>query len=228
MKKIILILLLLMNNNICLISQSEIKLTAAATHTFSLCDVGVVGWNNYFENQYMGTNLSIGGELATKKGNVSCSAIYQYGGGWYNKLYEFDYHMLGGGVKYRLLNDNKIVSPLFGMMLLTEIASDYRGKYLLYYRPVDYFSSLYDTRYYVSTPILGNITIGCDFRLTRGLHINIGFGYGYRFIKTRYDKWAFIESEMSMKKYSVEENKQFHFLDVQVGLSYSFPLKKKE
>lgn len=147
MKTIILLLssLFLFGN---VFSQKEIKLTAAVSQRIAVDDLfGFVDFNDYQDNFYLGTDFSFGGEFATSGGSIGCTAVYNYGGGLYATPYEFDYHMLGLGLNYRVFNDSKIVSPLIGFVLLTEVKSNYKGKYLEYYRPVDFMSSLQDVRY---------------------------------------------------------------------------------
>lgn len=220
MKKFQFILALCLSNFA--FSQSKMYLTVSASQSVSLDDIWFTKWNRYFENQFIGTNISIGGKILTKKGSIFSSLEYQYGGGWYTKFYEFDYHLLGVSLEYRFFNEQKAISPIFGTMFLTEIASNYKGKYLLDYRPTDYISKTIDTRFYKSTPLVGNINLGADFRIIKNLNLDLNIGYGFRVIKTQYGFYKGLEF------YKTDNNRLAHFIDIQLKMRYTIPMKNHD
>src|SRR5690625_6250357 len=69
--------------------------------------------------------------------SISILGAYAYGGVFnYNSLfnhhknfaaYQLDYHLIGGGIKLRMRNTEKLYSPTLKFTFLTEITSKYRG-----------------------------------------------------------------------------------------------------
>ena len=216
---------------------------------------------------YTETNLSIGVALAVGHGTFSIFGLYQFGGNWKNKeilSYGMNYHLLGGGFKYRILKESKIYSPTIQLSASTEVHSSYRGKYLrthphlidYHFTPSNSYSTKYTssggqpsypsynfTYYYVSTPLVANILIGHEFRLTEGLFFNLGLGYSIRAVKVRNKSWSVKSEEppsdiskpnsLKYDSYSFEgiilkDIAWMHIIDLNVGLNYTFPLKKKK
>ena len=93
---------------------------------------------NYF-SKYAGINLSPGINLETPKGSVVFSGVYQFGGYWEfeSKPFELNYHMLGGKIKYRILNHEKRFSPTIELSALTEVRTIYRNKLIGNLGPID-------------------------------------------------------------------------------------------
>ena len=87
---------------------------------------------------------------------------------------------------------------------------------------IDYYNSYF----YHSTPLATNLLGGIDIRLAQNLSVNIAAGYAFRIMKVKYAEWQ--ENEDVYKKLETipTENVFSHFLDVQLGVSYAFPLKK--
>lgn len=192
---------------------------------------------------YNGTDLGLGIQRNTSKGNFGGLLIYRFGGSLVSnglKPYIMNNHLLGGELNYHVLNESKKISPMLGLTLLTEVASNYGGKYIRNYGPHNHprpnwnnynnSISYYDSDYYASTPFVGNIVLGCDFQLIKGLNFNMALGYGVRIMKIRYKKWDADQSEPAgdlSDKYSLKEGKLLHCIDLQIGFNYAFPFKKK-
>lgn len=205
---------------------------------------------------YTETDLSIGINLPLKVGNISFFVQYEYGGNWKTtdnnmqevSMYTLDYHLIGGGIKYRILNQSKFYSPTIHISALTEIASNYRGGYL---KSRGYFPNEREysfepnntvqiggdspnkkyTYYYVSTPFLGSVLIGNEFRVLEGLFVNLGIGMSMRATKVRYKEWYSSEPEPSpnlSKTHSFDNVNWFKTFDLNLGINYTFPFKSKK
>lgn len=131
-----------------------------------------------------------------KIGVISLFGSYQRGGNFRKAdipLYQMNYHLLGGGLKYRALNPTKIYSPTISLSALTEVAPNYGGKMLglkhsgSNFDAFDFFPSnssgkiyssenyhtqdvidqyVYD---YISTPLMDVVFIGNEFKLMNSL-----------------------------------------------------------
>ncbi|HTO38493.1 MAG TPA: hypothetical protein VL021_08725 [Brumimicrobium sp.] len=154
-------------------------------------------------------------------------------------------HFSGLSLKYTFNNkdrDRKI-KPFIFLSTLTEITSNYKKGYLLdnefipknessatYYYPSipggEYTVDYYYSNFYHSTPLASSLLGGIDIKLNQNLSLNIAAGYAFRVMKVKYAEWK--ENEDVYKKLETipTENVFSHFLDVQLGLSYAFPLKK--
>lgn len=201
------------------------------------------------------TNVGIGFSVITSKNMTTIFSLYQFGGNFKRKFsssYEMNYHLLGGGLKYRFRSLSKKYSPTIQISSTTEIVSPYRGKFLGTFpfetndyglgptnkyitQKVTYDGESYNTYnyayYYVSTPLVLSIIVGHEFRLTKGLNFNVGIGYSARAVKARLKKWGAGTTEPPSdisETHSMQGVKWFHMIDLNLGFNYTFPIKKKE
>gem|GEM_PF-3046308 len=210
--------------------------------------------NRFF---WLESNAVAGVLFPLKTGSISTSVIYVYGGNLpasfkYEKVraYTMQYHLLGGEVKYRIRNSDKIYSPTIQLSALSDIGSTYRGKYLktigtitnnihdveYYFSPANTYgtqalSIKNFTAYYVSTPFEGNLLVGNEFKLLKGLFLNFGIGFTIRGVKIRYKEWnkgtPEPESDIS-DPHSLTGLKWKKEVSLTLGLNYTFSFKKKE
>lgn len=194
---------------------------------------------------YSMSNASLGGQVNTRHGNITVYATYQFGGNIGGATsYKLNYLALGGGLKYRFLNNERRFSPYFEVGIMTELATSYRNGYLnmvgfhpqnspqresfsySHSDPVQYRSY---SRFYHSTPLISSIILGADIRLVNGLYFDFGLGYGIRGMKTKWYDW---EGTDDLSQEKIEqlpiEIQWFNMLDVKLGLSYAFSLKKNK
>jgi len=106
------------------------------------------------------------------------------------------------------------------------------------YFPLEFFMFSYDTWHrelniYHSTPLIGDLLVGCDFRLYKGLSVNASFGYGLRVLKIQYARVTFpagqhplapVYEEKIGRPYSLVLN----YMTIQLGLSYAFDTHKRK
>ena len=147
-------------------------------------------------NLYSGTNISVGSQIETKKGNFNIMGTYQFSGNyWRGAVFSLQSHLLGIALGYRILSNERKVSPFVGISAVTEVGTNYKDKYIsrdlapsIY--PEEFSKLSYSSRFYAGTPFVGNLLLGCDIRLVHGLHLNISAGYGLRVMLTRYAIWS--------------------------------------
>ena len=232
MKTIILLLssLFLVGN---VFSQKEIKLALELSNTYS--SLRFISFSN---GTYNSTRLAIGSRFNTNKGNVTLYGMYEFSGLVLQKSrYTVQSHLLGGGINYRILNNEKRFSPFIEINASTEVATNYRGDFLHadQYFPTDHAYSynidntqFYYSAFYYSTPFVGNILLGCDVRIINGLHLNIGVGYGLRGTKRFVLFWKDGEGPTEEFLNTKPKNTIWsNMTDVKLGISYAFSLKKK-
>lgn len=175
--------------------------------------------------------------------------------------YQLDYHLMGGGVKVRFRGRDKLYSPTFKATVLTEIASKYRGKGILastsenkevHFSPTNhiyeykkwvqgshggsYVFQNYKTYNYISTPLLGGVFFGNEFKATDNLSINLGVGYLFRVIRFYKNEWGLnetmpkveIKQTHSLKETSYGNLETHGYLEFELGISYFFPSKSKK
>lgn len=193
---------------------------------------------HYFAN-YAGISLFPGMHIETPKGNIAFSGVYQFGGYWEfeSKPFELNYHMLGGKIKYRILNHEKRFSPTIELSALTEVKSNFRNAFIddNYAISKDVFfieddNTIFVYRTFYSLPLLSNLSFGYDFLLAKGLNLNISTGVSLRVINNRSIGWVLpYASEMEfvniIKKYPISR-KYIFAANVKIGLSYILPSKK--
>ena len=180
-----------------LTAQEEIKFTTSVSETISF-DFPKTG------NVYLGLNNQFG--ILFKQ--LKTSTVYQFGGlysyNWRN-LYAYNYHMLGVSFEYRLLKYTKKISPTLGAMFATQIRSNYlNGVFNHYFIPYKGSNPDYIYSNYLGTKFLGNLILGCEFKLFKNTFISLGAGVGLRDIRVKYttekveDTW-FITFDSQLK-----------------------------
>jgi len=204
---------------------------------------------------YTESGITLGVNLPLTKGNISFLLQYKYGGNWettdlkYQKveMYSLDYHLIGGEIKYRVLDQFKLYSPTIHISLSTDIASGYRGGYL---QSIGVFKNerFYSFEpsnspqtgglispnqnyayYYISTPLIASLMIGNEFKIIENLHVSLGLGFSIRSVKVGYKEWynSQPEPKPDLKSPSALSNTdKIKMLDLKLGLSYTFPFKK--
>ena len=215
-------------------SQKEIQLAVELSNTYSSSR-----FFRFSKGTYNSTRLAIGSRFNTNNGNVTLYGMYEFSGFVQQQsMYILQSHLLGGGINYRILNNEKRFSPFIEINASTEVATNYRGGFLdigdLF--PTDYGytynidnTQFYYSAFYYSTPFVGNILLGCDVRLVDGLHLNVGAGYGLRGMKTREIYWdEGTEPSEELRNVDPKFTKWFNMIDVKLGISYAFSFKKKQ
>lgn len=205
------------------------------------------------------TNLDLGISFPLNRGVISFMVSYKYGGNvGFDSIpaYKMDYHLFGGGLKYRLLDRTKRYSPTIRLSVLTEIRSNYRGKKLgnhNYGENFEFFpwneigkdyhydgsgisgvtNSAFD---YISTPLMGGVFIGNELRIIKTLYLNLEIGYQFRAVRIKYKEWSGYQEEpltpiIETHKLKTTENGKVgfaHYFEFSVGISYTFPFKKEK
>lgn len=210
------------------------------------------------------TNLSFGVNFNLQKGSTLLFGSYAYGGvvdcddfDFYHKYfsaYQLDYHLLGGGIKLRFRNKDKLYSPTLKVTLFTEIASKYRGKELIsggnraLFDPTSYHYPIFNKNYsppkvighaafdYISTPLIGSFLLGNEFKIYDDLFINIEVGYLFRFFRYKYKKWLLDETEPvteitqthRLKDTSKGTTEFEGYLEFGFGINYFFSFHKNK
>lgn len=167
--------------------------------------------------------------------------------GYVSPNFTFKNNLLGVSNNILLLSSKSRFRPLIKINLLTEVKSNYRngflwdndrqnlitlenynitpsGQEIYSLNPISYY---YTSNFYYSTPFIVSLLAGCDIHLIENLHFNIELGYGLRVLKTQNLQWTDGENISHKLKDAPINIHLFHMLDAQIGLSYSFPLKKK-
>ena len=202
MKNLIVFVSFIFMSNFYLIAQKDIKFSASVSENVSF-DFPKTG------NVYLGTNLQLG--ISFKQ--LKTSMVYQFGGLYsynWSHLYSYNIHMLGVGSEYRLLNYTKKISPTIGIMAATQFSSNFKnGIFNDSYIPYTGSNPDYMYSSFLGTKFLGNLILGCEFKLFKNTWIGIGAGVGLRDIRI---------------KYNSEKVKDIWFLtfDSQLKLSYIF------
>lgn len=219
MKKIMItgLFLLVINS---LFSQVKFKIHTGLSHNASY--YWLSGASLYSESDF-----HLGGEFNTQKRSFAVYAMYRFGGyvhpfknsspRYYLTPYGLNYSGLGIGGVYRVLGSEKRISPFFQLNVLTEATS--RNTYSDFYLT----SSLQPTykdweeeRRYVSTDFIGDLYVGCDFKLMENLSLNLGVGISYRYVRIAHvDNWGSRKYFFSM-----------YGNNARLGLNYTFSVKK--
>ena len=185
-----------------LIAQEDMKFTTSISENLSF-DFPKTG------NVYLGTNAQFG--ILFKQ--LKMSLLYQFGGlysyNWRN-LYSYNIHMIGIGSEFRFLKNTKKISPTIGIMLATQINSNYKNGILNdSYRPYTGSNPDYMNSSFLSTKFLANLILGCEYEIFKNTFIGLGVGIGTRDI------------EIQLKSEKVK-NSWFITFDSQLNLSYTF------
>lgn len=147
-------------------------------------------------------------------------------------------YLLGLNIINRF-RERKIIRPFVCIDLASEVATNYRNRYL---REVDYYphiSFFYspspwnrELNIYHSTPFVGDLLAGCDFRIYKGFSANIAIGYGVRVLRVQYAEVTFPAGQQPSAPISEEKignpySSPLNYMVIQVGLSYAFSFQKK-
>ena len=147
-------------------------------------------------------------------------------------------HFVGLSLKYTFKKERKIVKPFLSVQVLTEVGSNFKNGYLMYGSFIPSHSNsgqqaygsgniFLASNFYHSTPFIFSILGGLNIGLSENASINIAAGYAYRSMKVKYAEWK-EEEDVYKKLESIRtENVSSHFLDVQLGFSYTFSRRNK-
>ena len=199
-------------------------------------------FDNY-SNHYNLTKIDFGLNFQRPKGDFYFYATYGYKTNIIssedkalgNTQFAYKSHMIGGSFAYHLLSNQKKVRPYLGLCILSEVATNYKDGFMsrMNYGIINYYTYLtvypynsYNSNFYQSTPLLGTISLGCDFRLSKDVRLNFSMGYSLRKMKYKYLEWYDGDNYREMLKNVPVESKMFHHINAQLGLNYSFSLKK--
>lgn len=202
----------------------------------------VIGFSqsvSFLDGPFLGTSLSVGARFNMGVGFFEVKAGYML---LNDKYKSFSSHQLGGSITYRILSSERRCSPYIELNAFTEVGSNYRNGLLRMdtNEPQSYPESYvyanshggpwhteYYSKFYHSTPLVFNALAGVDFRLTDGLHLNIGCGFGYRGMSTRSRSW---EGSANLPTEEIERSSigitWYNLVDVKLGLTYAFSVKK--
>lgn len=135
-------------------------------------------------NLKAGTKFSIGkGDLHTFVKLQNYANLSWRGIG----AYKFQSFLLGAGAEYHFRKDNRW-RPFLGVSFLTELFSNYKNKSFKYFFPVKFpekASVNLHSIFYVSTPFLGSVWAGYDFRIIDQLHVQLSLQNNFRVFKIK-------------------------------------------
>jgi hypothetical protein len=221
----------------------------------------IKGYADFTQNtvqfSWLESRFKIGSGFQLKAGNIFTSIEYVFGGNspgnvYHEKIsaYTMKYHALGGEIKYRGRNLDKIYSPTVLCSFLTDIGSTYRGKYLAtagaitdnshsvflnFFPAKTYFSQALSTKnfsyYYISTPIVFDFIFGNEFKIISNLYVNLGVGITMKGISVGFKEWykGTLEPNSNVSKiYSFNHLKWNTSFNLSFGLNYTFSFKKKD
>lgn len=212
---------------------------------------------SYAYETYMAESIALGINVSSKKIDVNTLFFYNfmYSGIYkFNAIKDYTrLHQIGGKFEIIFLSNTKRFRPYLSLTSGTSLDRKYKNKLLdsealvfIDKAEVDiHFLSKVQpnpitryARFYQSTPFIGTFVTGCDVRIVENFHVKVGVGYGLQIMKTKYAEWSGGKTNNPINPYPPNmeaflkdipmDTHYFHLLDVQVGLSYSFPLKKKE
>lgn len=211
------------------------------------------------------SNLDFGVNYNITDASLSFYGTYAYGGvvnynsgEYFHKdfsAYQLDYHLLGGGIKFKFRDKDKFYSPTLKITFLTEIASKYRGKELIsdgnhaLFDPTNHHYPIFDEKNYsppkvighsaldyISTPLVGSFLFGNEFKVYNDLFINVEVGYSFRIFRYKRKKWLLGEKEPvteitqthSLKDTSKGINEFEGYLEFGFGINYFFSFHKNK
>lgn len=240
------------------IAQWEVQPAIGISHNWSLFGIyktdKVASITNYHYNSsyyvtsvpYQITNINGGINLVHQDYNLSIRFGYQYfvckqqvSINFSEKVRETMKGNLIGLIISNKFRETKVVRPFFSIELSTEIGTNYKEKYLgaenynidKYITTASYIWNK-NINYYQSTPFIGNLLVGCDFRLYKGLSVNAAFGYGLRILKAQYGTLYYYPSVQNKPATEIKIGNPytlgFNMLTLQLGLSYAFDIHKKK
>ncbi|PKR81845.1 hypothetical protein CW751_00460 [Brumimicrobium salinarum] len=180
------------------------------------------------------TTLELGADFQKKNGDIYL--YFTYG---FNTSFLYRGHFLGGAFEYHFLKNQKKVRPYFGVSVITEVATNYKGGFLgedsfltndshIHTSAGNNISSFNSSGFYQSMPFLGSFSVGCDFRLMKDLHLNLSVGLALQKLKYKYLEWEDHEDYREILKGTPVKSMMFSYVNPRLGLSYAFSFKKKE
>jgi len=162
--------------------------------------------------------------------------LYFYLSYGFIKSSSYNGHYIGVSTEYHFLSNKKRFRPYLGISILSEIATNYKGGYLSGedFITTDSYGSMFGfyplyynaSGFYYSTPLFATLSSGFDVRLIKDLHLSFSLGYGLQVMRYKYLEWINDEDYRELLKEEPMKKKVFHYVNVQLGLSYAFPLKK--
>lgn len=214
---------------------------------------------------YTETQVELGLSISLTKGEISFFGAYHYYGNLslfddYGKQmpqYKLASQLMGGGIKYRVNKLSRFYSPIFGLSIVSEVSSNYRGERLaisnyeekgeFFFRPSNRIGEIYDynwsgttpiysnTYIYLSTPSILNFSFDNSFRIKNGLSINVGIGLSIARRSVHYKQWNYNEEEpptvvgeLNSTEYSFGEIKTLKNIYFTFGIKYVFSFKSKK
>ena len=256
MKKLIFIIIILFLGNMA-IAQWKVMPAVDFSHSTSFLGIyntSSAGLPAYWYNQpfhltgtfYQKMNFSGGINLIHNNYSLGIKLNYQYFIGRGQLLYQdkgvnkglMKSHLLGFVITNRF-REKKIVRPYFSIALSSEIKTNYKNKYLreLEYDPISFSFVAFniwntELNIYKSTPFIGDLLVGCNFRIYNELSINLAFGYSVRVIKAQYARVTFPAGPPSTPIYEEKIGRPYslvlNYMTIQLGLSYAFDTHKRK
>lgn len=147
-------------------------------------------------------------------------------------------HFVGLSLKYTFNKGKEVVKPFISIQVLTEVGSNFENGYLIYgsFIPSQTKSGqqsygsgniLLASNFYNSTPLISRALGGINIEFSKHISLNLAVGYAYRMMKVKYAEWKEGEDVYEKLETIPTENISSHFLDVQLGLSYTFSRRNK-
>ncbi|MCO5268470.1 MAG: hypothetical protein M9897_06215 [Brumimicrobium sp.] len=184
----------------------------------------------------------IGLEMNTQSNRMTCSILYglnsnlsprQYG------TFSFQSHLMGLSYKFYLKKENSL---FVGISLFTEVATNYKDNtmwnsfnprppltllkpYSGHNAPLKYYR---ESNFYQSTPFIGFVQAGYNFKVTQAFHISLSASYGFQIMKYKYLKWDEGEDYQEALRLAPVQTQLFHAIGLELGLLYSIPMKSKK
>ena len=188
--------------------------------------------SSVFNKDHSGIGASFGAQFEIEEGGeLNTSILYRFST---DDISDVSYsginaNFLGGSLKYLFRKRENIIRPYFGMNLLFKIGPNFSGKYRSSNGFVvldekigeDFFGTYIYTNKF-STPFTGALMLGCDFKVVKNLHLNLGLGYGIETSKTKtrkeYEGYTIYDDK---NPNTSEIEKQAHqMLEIRFGVSY--------
>ncbi|MCO5269120.1 MAG: hypothetical protein M9897_09520 [Brumimicrobium sp.] len=213
--------------------RMNIQLSEMPYYRFHKIDgEGTAIWSNF-------TSAGIGLETNTQSYRMTYAILY--GLNLNLTVFEsnfpiFQSHLLGISYKFHLKKENSL---FVGISLFSEVASNYKGNTMwnefIPYTPVLYnleylghgvpSKLVLQSNFYQSTPFIGFVHAGYNFKVTQAFHISLSASYGFQIMKYKYLKWdEGVEYQEALRLAPVQ-TQLFHAIGVELGLSYSIPMR---
>ncbi|MCO5268472.1 MAG: hypothetical protein M9897_06225 [Brumimicrobium sp.] len=235
---ILFIFIFLCNN---LKAQVEVRPMVGVSEQFSMYNIITTLITDKIEEPIprLQTFKKVGVLISTKKVNHLISGIYGFElipGDW-----KYLSHLLGISYGTRFQKDKKFgfilsingYSQIHNNYHLTFMRNEYDGSFII--KPQSYKLNLgshggpyithYYSHFYISTPFVGGVLAGVDYKVFDGFHINLSVGFGMRIMKTKYAEWN--EGDDYYKKLETTPEKTHYLstMDFELGVSYAIPMK---